>query len=388
MANLGGMQRVALKLHQALAARSRGNAALDYDSILLRSSWRWVHIRTPLFLVRAAVELVRAARRDEKTVVLFSSMVTAALTVPLQGLFRRHGIKTAAITHGLDVTTPFPPYQWFVPKIFGALDAVLPVSRATAEACLQRGATATQVHVVPNGIDVDRFEPPPDRSESRTVLRDAFTSPIPPSSPDSLLLCSVGRQVRRKGTAWFVDQVMPILPPDVHYWIAGTGPEDDNIQAAIDRHDLGDRVRRLGRIPNDHLAHLYRGADLFVMPNIPVEDDLEGFGIVLLEAGQCGTPAIAAQIDGIQDVITEGVNGHLVDPQAPAAFREAILQYRNAPARLSDIADRARTHTVETFSWPSVADRYLSALETLEKFGTPPAPVAPHSAEGSSARSS
>ena len=373
MANLGGMQRVALKLHEALQAQDDRDAHVAYDATLLRSTWDWVHLKTPFFLGRAAASLARAARRDEIDVVLFSSMVTAALAVPLRGLLRRHGVRTAAIIHGLDVTTPFAPYQWLVPRVFDALDAVFPVSRATAQAALDRGAVPDQIHVIPNGIDADRFARPEDPEASRSALGDGLGLSPPPD--DALLLCSVGRQVKRKGTAWFVDRVMPRLPSDVHYWIAGDGPQDDAIRAAVARNDLGDRVRPLGRISNDHLARLYRGADLFVMPNIPVDDDLEGFGIVLLEAGQCGTPAVASRLDGIQDVITDGVNGHLVPPQAPGAFADAILQYRQAPDALHEAAARAAAHTTETFGWASVADLYVSALRTLHESGAPPSPA-------------
>ena len=373
LANVGGMQRVALKLHETLEARADANA-LDYDALLLRSAWRTVHLKTPLFLARAGWQIARAARQNAVDVVLFSSMVTASLAVPLQGLLRRHGVRTAAIVHGLDVTTPFPPYQWFVPKVFGALDAVLPVSRATRQACLDRGAAPTRLRVVPNGIDTDRFEAPPDRTTARQAL-DASVEASPPSPPpDGLLLCSVGRQVERKGTAWFVDAVMPRLPDDVHYWIAGDGPELDTIEAAIARHDLSPRVRLLGRIPNDTLGALYRGADLFVMPNVPVEDDMEGFGIVLLEAGQCGTPAIAARLEGIQDVIADGVNGHLVAPQSPDAFVDAIAAYRNDSEALDAAAQRALHYTEDTFGWPAVADTYLSVLRALRRRGMLPDP--------------
>lgn len=375
MANLGGMQRVSLQLHNALSAHADAKTALHYESLLLRSSWRWVHFKTPFFLARTAAALIQKARRGTLDVVLFSSMVTALLAAPLQGLFRRYGVRTAAIVHGLDVTTPFGPYQWLVRKAFQCLDAVFPVSRATAHACLDRGTGADQLHVIPNGIAPDRFSPPDDPGDDCTALTTHFEASLP---DDALLLCSVGRQVKRKGTAWFVDQVMPLLPPDVHYWIAGNGPQDDAIQTAIDRHDLADRVRRLGRISNEHLAHLYRGADLFIMPNIPVADDLEGFGIVLLEAGLSGTPAVAARLDGIQDVVTEGVNGHLVDPQSPQAFADALLQYRDAPAALRDAANRAATHTAATFDWTTVGDLYISALHTLHETGRPPSPsVAP-----------
>jgi len=367
------MQRVALKLHETLVRRSEWDERLQYDARLLRSSWDWVHVRTPFFLVRAAASIVRDARRGALDVVLFSSMVTATLAVPLQGLLRRHGVRTAAIVHGLDVTTPFGPYQWVVPKVFDALDAVFPVSRATAQACREREASSSQLHVVPNGIDTSRFSPP--ASTGREALSAGVAHAAPPPPPDALLLCSVGRQVERKGTAWFVDAVMPRLPDDVHYWIAGDGPQDEAIQAAIDRHGLHPRVRRLGRISDDNLTRLYRGADLFIMPNLPVENDMEGFGIVLLEAGLSGTPAIAARIDGIQDVITDGVNGHLVAPETPDAFVDAISQYRRAPGALSEAATRAANHTAAQFGWKSVADLYVSALRTLHETGTPPSPA-------------
>jgi len=372
------MQRVALKLHESLDAKADRSEELDYDSILLRSAWRTLHAKVPFFLVYAGWRIVRAARRDTVDVVLFSSMVTAALAVPLRGLLRRHGAKTAAIVHGLDVTTPFPPYQWFVPKVFGALDAILPVSRATRQACLDREATPSQLCVVPNGIDVDRFREPRSHSAARKALEERTGHSAPPPPPDGLLLCSVGRQVERKGTAWFVDAVMPRLPDDVHYWIAGDGPQLPAIRSAIDRHDLHPRVRVLGRISDDHLARLYRGSDLFVMPNVPVENDMEGFGIVLLEAAQCGTPAIAARLEGIQDVITDGVNGHLVTPKDPEAFVEAIEHYRRDTEVLDAAAERAIEHTESTFGWPAVADTYVSTLRTLWREGRlPSSEVAP-----------
>lgn len=370
MANIGGMQRVAQKLHESLVAKRERTSDLEYDSLLLRSTRKTVHLKVPFFLARAAWKIRRTAKRDAVDVVLFSSMVTAALAVPLRSVLHRHGVRTAAIVHGLDVTTPFPPYQWFVPKVFDALDAILPVSRATRQACLDRGASTETVRVVPNGIDVDRFSPPADPRAAREALTHGMDVRHAPST-DALLLCSVGRQVKRKGTAWFVDAVMPRLPDDVHYWIAGDGPQTSEIRSAIDRHDLHPRVRHLGRISDENLERLYQGSDLFIMPNIPVEDDMEGFGIVLLEAGLCGTPAIAAELEGIQDVITDGVNGHLVSPKDPDAFAGVIEQYRENRGGLDTFSERAVQHTADRFGWSTVADEYLSVLNTVWNVGRP-----------------
>jgi len=365
MDNIGGMQRVAMKLHESLGARAAETEDLDYDAVLLRSSWTWTHVKVVPFLLWAAGSIVQAARRDKVDVVLFSSMVTATLTVLLGPFLRRHGVRTAAIVHGLDVTTPFGPYQWLVPKVFDALDLVLPVSRATGEACTRRGLDPHKLEVVPNGIDLDRFRAP----DARPVRHERLTRALGPLPDDALLLCSVGRQVERKGFAWFIDHVMPQLPPDVHYWLAGDGPESERIQSTIHRHGLGDRVRLLGRISDADLATLYRGADLFVMPNVPVDGDMEGFGVVMLEAGQCGTPAIASRLEGIQDVITEGVNGHLVEPESAAAFTEAVLRYHESPDALADLSTTARAHTRSTFGWPAVAGRYVNVLDALEGRG-------------------
>jgi len=376
--NVGGMQRVATKLHESLQKRAASDAALHYDACLLRSSWDWVHWKTPVFLLGSAWRIARAARRDAVDVVLFSSMVTAALAVPLQGLLRRHNVRTAAIVHGLDVTTPFPPYQWFVPKVFAALNAVLPVSRATAQACTDRGLAPGKAAVVPNGIDLDRFAPPADRAAMRAELCRSLGASDESALPDNaLLLCSVGRHVKRKGFDWFIDAVLPRLPENVHYWIAGDGPETSAIRAAIDRRGLPDRVRVLGRISNADLERLYRGADLFVMPNVPVAGDMEGFGVVMLEAGLCGTPAVAARLEGIRDVISEGVNGHLVEPANPEAFASAIRRYLDAPEQLARFSDAAREHTVDTFGWPAVTNRYLSVLQTVAATGRPPPDLAP-----------
>lgn len=368
LSNVGGMQRVASELHEALGEAPE----LQVQSLLLRSSWRWTHVRTIPFMARALWTIRRMARRREIDAVLFSSTVTASLAVALQSTFRKNGVLTAAIVHGRDVTLPFEPFQRFVPHIFDALDLVLPVSSATGAACLERGLSVDKMHVVPNGVGIDRFATLNSRNVERARLMRAFGGePLP---DDALLLCSVGRQVRRKGFAWFLEGVMPLLPENVHYWLAGDGPESARILAVARERGLAHRVRLLGRVSEDDLQTLYRGADLFVMPNVPVEGDMEGFGVVMLEAGLCGLPTIAARIDGIVDVIAEGRNGHLVESGDAWGFSEAVMQYHNAPDRLTAAGRRAANYVAGTFTWQAVASQYLDVLYARTKAtpaGTP-----------------
>jgi phosphatidylinositol alpha-1,6-mannosyltransferase len=356
MDNIGGMQRVAIDLHDSLLPH-RG---AEVRALVLRSPWSRRYWRTPLFMAQAIVEIRGMASRGEIDAVLFSSMVTGALAVPLKGHLRKHGVITAAIANGLDATTPTWPYPQFVRKVFDSLDLVLPISNATADACYSRGLAPAKCSVVLLGVRLDRFQPPASRRASRAEMLGRFGIATAPR----LILCSVGRLVRRKGVAWFVDAVMPALPADVLFLIAGEGSERARIETAIARHGLAERVRLLGAISDESLEKLYQGADLFVMPNVVVPGDMEGFGLVMVEAGLCGLPVIASNLEGIADVVTEGQNGHLVATGDTGGFAAAIMQYYEAPLKLEAASVLARQHVERTFGWGAVTDRYISALES------------------------
>lgn len=357
MDNLGGMQRVALELDQAL----RGIDGLTYRTRFLRAPWKTIHRRSALFLLQTIPVLASVARRREVDVILFSSMVTAALAVPLHGVFRRNGVRTAAIVHGLDVTTPSALYQRFVPHVFRVLDLVMPVSAATGEACVARGLSRDRLRPVRNGVDVSRFPEPAFARPGRR--RKLGVIPAASSLSDSqLVLTSVGRQVRRKGFSWFIRNVMPGLPDHIQYWLAGDGPEAADIKAAVSETGLGERVRLLGRVSEEELEGLYQGADLFVMPNIPVEGDMEGFGVVMLEAGLSGLPTVGARLEGVAEVITDGQNGHLVESGDQEAFIREIRNYLSSAEELEAASRRAYEHTRSEFSWSRVAAEYVDVL--------------------------
>lgn len=373
LASVGGMQRVAFELDAALrdkaARRTPTEFAFRYTVRALVSSWRWVHLKAGPFLVGTWWLLRRGARRREMDVVVFSSMVTAALAVPLAGLFRRNGIRTAAIVHGQDVTKPVAVYQWFVPRVFRALDVVMPVSGATGEACVERGLAADKVTVVHNGVDVERFDRLLARLETSPTRIHADRAALPAGS---LGLCSVGRQVKRKGFAWFIRNVMPTLPAHVHYWLGGDGPEREDILAAIEETGLSDRVRLLGRLSEEELVDLYRSSDLFIMPNIPVPGDMEGFGIVMLEAGLTRLPTVAARLEGIREVVTPGENGYFVETGDAEGFTERILALDTDRTALDALSLRTEAHIRRTFSWSAVAENYLRILTELPATGAAP----------------
>ena len=345
--NVGGIQRVAVELMQAL----QNQPGVELVPLVLESAWSERHWRVPLFLARALREIPRLVRQGDVDGVLFASMVTGSLAVPLRKVLEEHGVPTAVIAYGHDVTMPLGIYQRWVPRVFASVNRVLPISRATAEACRARGLPDAKMNLVALGVDMSRFPQPGDRAAARAELAATLDNVEAPLPGDALLLCCVGRQVERKGFHWFVDNVMPQLPEDVHLWLAGDGPEGPRIRAAIDTHGLHSRVRMLGRLTDSEIAQLYAGADLFIMPNVRVPGDMEGFGLVMVEAGACGLPTIASRLEGILDVITDGCNGVLVESGDAQGFANAIERFRADPALLQSMSARTASFTRKNFSW-------------------------------------
>jgi phosphatidylinositol alpha-1,6-mannosyltransferase len=351
------MQRVAAELIHALVQRRD----LTTRTLALQGSWRWQWLWTAPFVGHASLLAVTLARRRQVDAVVFSSVLGAVLLTPLIGWLQRHGVPCVAIAHGQDVIYPWAAYQCLVRCVLSRLAAVAAVSSATGEASLVRGLAPSHLRIVPNGVDTSRFPPRATLPAARAVAATARQQHVPQGS---FVLCSVGRHVPRKGFAWFVDEVMPRLPENVHYWLAGAGPETPAIARAIDRRHLHRRVRLLGTLPEPELVQFYCTADLFVMPNITVAGTMEGFGVVLLEAAACGLPALAARLEGIQDVLTDGQTGVLVPSGDAGGFAAVIVRLQRDPSRLAALSARAAADAGQR-TWEEVADRHAVLLRQV-----------------------
>jgi glycosyltransferase involved in cell wall biosynthesis len=178
------------------------------------------------------------------------------------------------------------------------------------------------------------------------------------SFDDKKFLLTIGRLVERKGHRWFIQNVMPSLPAKYIYLVAGDGPEKDIIGQVISKKNLESRVFLLGKISDEFKKDLYNTADIFIMPNISIKGDMEGFGIVAIEAGSVGLPTIASNIEGIKDAILSGKTGWLVEEKNAKSFIDKIF---NINLRKENV----RQETVKNFSWLKIASKYLTEFKKL-----------------------
>lgn len=352
--SVGGMQRVSMQLVGELERRDD----IELKTIIQHVAWEKIERYTVSFLIKLAINLPAEVQKFKPDVILFSSMVTASVA-----FFTRSRIDVPMVTinHGQDVTLPVKIYQKFIPRVFKALDGVISVSSATREQCMLRGMDAGKGRALPNGFNLDEFEVKTDKEEARKKIAELFDIDL----QNNKLLITVGRQVKRKGHAWFMEEVLPKVNSKVVYLAIGDGPQFENLRELRERLDNKDQIILAGRQPDEVLGYAYAAADLFMMPNVPVPGDMEGFGIVILEANMAGTPAIASDLEGIKDVITPGENGYKIPVKDADTFARKTDEVLNG--ELSELSTKAREFVMQNFGWKKVTQRYIDFLNEVKQ---------------------
>ncbi len=344
--SVGGMEKLSYEMTRAVG-----------DIVPSRViSWRGPRWGWPLFAVLAFVRGLWACTTAPVRFIHVSDPVLAPLGLALARLTgRRWGLNA----HGLDILYPRRIYQAVVLPCVRRADVVIAISQAAREACLAKGVAPDRCHVIPIGVHAP--DEPPDRYLARERLRLALALEL----RDRPVLLTVGRLVPRKGVAWFVREVLPLLArvhPDAIYLIVGDGPERPTVRRIVRERKMHERVVLLGRVPDGILADLYAAATLFVMPNVPVPGDMEGFGIVALEAASRGLPVVASRLEGIPDAVVGGENGVLVPPLDAEAWASAIHDLLADGAARADLAARAREFTRSRYRWDRLAREYIRAF--------------------------
>jgi phosphatidylinositol alpha-1,6-mannosyltransferase len=179
-----------------------------------------------------------------------------------------------------------------------------------------------------------------------------------------VVLLTVGRLVRRKGVAWFVRHVLPQLS-SVLYAVVGVGPEHEEILRAAAETGATDKLWLVGKVSESRLLELFSASDIFVMPNIEMPGDIEGFGIVAVEAAASGLPVVAAHLEGIPDAIANGQNGCLVESGNISAFIDALRPLIDSATERLRQGDRGRAYTQRQNSWPEIIARYVELFTEL-----------------------
>jgi phosphatidylinositol alpha-1,6-mannosyltransferase len=342
--SVGGMETLASGVWRALAA-VRPDASLIAHGGSNRQLPRW--------LPGAVARTVWRVARRRAGFVLTGDALMYAVLAPFLHLLR---VPHATMVMGLDVTFEHRAYRAVVHRALRRAPSVIAISAATARAAREFGVPAERVHVVRLGVPAPIVSAT-ERDASRAELVRLLGLP-----DDAVVLLTLGRLVRRKGARWFIEQVLPELPDELHYVVAGDGPEAPLLRSAVEAAGLDHRVHLLGSVDDETRELVLRGADLFVQPNIRVPGDMEGFGLVTIEAALRGTPVAAADLEGIKDAVMDGRTGFLLPPEDTGAWVQRIGELAKDRDELGLLGQRFRAAAAERFGEEAMGTTLLELL--------------------------
>jgi len=302
----------------------------------------------PIFFVAAFFEALSSAKQFD--IIHIGDPVLSKLAWLLKKLTKK---PIVIEVHGLDILYESKFYQWYLRMFLQNADLYICIS-SYVQKLLQNKFGAMKSVVVTPGVNDEFCQPSVSKKDLQPLLG------FDPS--DKKILLTVGRLIERKGVVWFTRHVIPKLPDNIIYIIAGRGPEQTELLSLIKDLHLENKVYFVGGVSSENLTQLYNSADLFIMPNISVPNDTEGFGLVALEASSCGTPVIASSIEGITDAVINEKNGWLATEKNSASFVELIQKYINDK---QNISDSVRQFVLQNYNWEKIAQQYIDEFKKL-----------------------
>lgn len=327
---VGGMETYSVELCTALEANFRvtklvlaGRRDGSTPSLI---GYGW-------FLVKVCLYCLLRARRFPYLVIGDILMFPAALCCCATRRLQRRLV----VVYGLDLvygTRPgirphlYATYLRTFRACRGIFDNIVAISSYTAGLATQAGfANVTVINpAIANGAEIETRHVDPPREFALAGRR----------------ILQFGRLVPRKGALWFASSVLPELPDDVEFFVAGPATDGGYVDALR----ALPRTHYLGIVDTSALQSMIRTADVVVMPNTPTQDgalDVEGFGLVATETSSLGGILVASRFQGIADAVLDGVTGTLVDPGDTVGWQQAIRSLFSE----SEETRRARRQQVE-----------------------------------------
>ena len=291
--------------------------------------------------------------------------------------------------HGLDITFPSDIFQRRIVKQLHGFEGAICVSNATASACLERGFDKKRVFTVLNGVDHDLADIPVDINFKSRVEKSLGIS-----LEGKKIVLTMGRAVKRKGFSWFLRNVLPGLDKNVLFFMVGplnTNPgllqrmvhilpaelkrkvqlmfgmatDVSAIEEALQDSNIKDRVFHMGKVSFKDLMQYLSLADVFVMPNIKVNGDAEGFGLVALEASLRGAPVVAAGIEGITDAVRNGKNGIQLPSGEATEWIYTLNALMKDEKRLKELSKSAVESTLRDYGWDKMVEEYEKVFQKV-----------------------
>lgn len=338
---------------------SQGNTS-DYDAKWLEDyGLKVIRDRSRMLLPtpRVGKTLRKLVEKEKFSAACFGAAVPLGL---LATSLRKAGIpRIIALTHGHEVwwakVFPFNLVLRHVGEHVDVLTYLGDFTRRRISLALSPKAREAMVRVAP-GIDIAHFCPDGSPSELRNEL----------GLSEKSVIVSVGRLVPRKGQDRLI-QALPLIRntiPNVHLLLIGEGKYRKSLEKLVGEQKVMDLVTFVGRVPYRQLPEYFRCGDIFAMPSRSrlAGLEVEGLGIVYLEASGCGLPVIAGNSGGAPDAVADGVTGIVVDGTNINAIAAAIVRVLSDPAKKKAMGAAGSEWVATGWTWEIWSTKFAQLL--------------------------
>ena len=284
----------------------------------------------------------------------------APLAIMAGGLGKAGAKEIVALTHGHEVWwAKIWPFKWaigYIGRSVNHLTYLGDFTRTQISRALSQKSKSAMVKIAP-GIDTTHFAP----SESAKELRQSL------GLAEKKVIVSVGRLVHRKGQDFLISALPGILEihPETHILMVGEGPYRKKLEKLTSDLALQKSITFIGRIQYADLPSYICVGDLFAMPSRSrlAGLEVEGLGIVYLEASACGLPVIAGKSGGAPDAVVEGVTGVTVDGTDSADIARAAISILDDLDEAKAMGVRGREWVISNWGWEIWAKEFRKLLK-------------------------
>jgi len=316
---------------------------------LRQNHWRYALV--PFFILGELVATIRLLFRERPDVINAHWLIPQGLVAVLAKSLLRSSVPLVCTLHGGDIfalngriTTALKRF------ILSRVSEVIVVSQAMRKKVLSLGADVNNIHVIPMGVD----------------LKNRFVPPLTGRREKSLLF--VGRFVEKKGLRHLIEALPLVFQKhtEVKLTVVGHGPEEDAVKRLVSALNLEEKVNFLGAVENSKLPGIYQSAEVVVFPSVvDIKGDMEGFGLVMVEALGCECAVIASDLPAIHDIIIDDKTGIIVKQKNVQQIAQEIIYLLDNPDMQRSLGKEGRKYVLERYDWEITKRKYCDLFEEL-----------------------
>ena len=314
------------------------NIQLKREDILLKD-WGLDSLHSISRYLKMRGILKRQLESEKSLRVHCAKLIPEAFVASSLKPFYRDKIKIISYAHGEEITACERSFQLKKMLHFSAKNTSLIIANSKNTASLLSPyADESKISLIHPGVDFNSFKNAKSLGEEWRSRKQI--------SKDKTVILFLGRLIARKNAGALIC-ALKNLPKNTILIIAGEGEESRSLESQAKELNVYERVHFIGAIRDEELAAVYGASDIFSMPSIQRKDEIEGFGIVFLEAAASALCAVSGNCGGQKEAVIDGKTGFVIDGEKQEELEQALEKLISQPELRKAMSSAAKKHAPE-----------------------------------------